>query len=234
MPIDLSRRNLQPELMDEPGLDPAQHAQALAGLRRINWFSRTVSSVWRPIERIARQRGLKPVRVLDLACGGGDLVAGLSNMAKRRGVDAVIDGADISPTAVELASRNAVNGSSFRVLDALAGDLPDDYDVITCTLFLHHLQRDQVVGLLGRAAAAARHAVVADDLIRSRLGYGLAWFGCHLLTRSPIVHFDGPVSVEGAFSFDEARAIVDDAGLAGARIDRHWPERFQVVWERET
>lgn len=231
--MDLRHRNRQPELMDQPGLDPDAHAKALAGLRRINVLSRTVSHVWRPIERIAKQRDLNPVRVLDLASGGGDLAFQLAAVAKRRAVPAVIHGADISQTAVDYANELA-NGSdvSFRVLDALGEQMPTDYDIITCTLFLHHLSREQAVILLSQAASGARHAVVVDDLIRSRVGYGLAWIGCRAVTRSPIVHFDGPVSVEGAFSMDEAGKIAEEAGLQDARLSRHWPERFQLVWER--
>ena len=235
MSLDLRHRHLQPERMDQPGLDPGAHARALAGLRRINWISRTASHVWRPIERIARERRLAPVRVLDLACGGGDLAFELSAIAQQRGVEAQVHGADISATAVNYANGRA-NGSgvAFHVLDALGGDLPADYDVITSTLFLHHLSREQAVALLRRASEATRHALVVDDLIRSRVGYGLAWVGCRALSRSPIVHYDGPVSVEGAYSIDEVREMAAEAGLADAKINRHWPERFQLVWERPT
>lgn len=176
---------------------------------------------------------MRPVRVLDLACGGGDLAIQLAKIANRRGWPAQIDGADVSPTAVEYASGRANGtGARFRVLDALGGELPTDYDVITCTLFLHHLTSNQAVNLLRRAAGAARHALVVDDLVRSRAGHTLAWVGCRVLSRSPIVHNDGPVSVEGAFSIAEAKQMADQAGLVGAKVDRHWPERFQLVWER--
>ena len=44
-------------MMDEPGIDPAAHAQALAGLRRINGVSHTARRMAEPIAEMARARG---------------------------------------------------------------------------------------------------------------------------------------------------------------------------------
>ncbi len=41
----------------------------------------------------------------------------------------------------------------------------------------------------------------------------LAWIGCHLLSRSPIVRHDGPVSVAGAYTIPEVRELAERAGL---------------------
>jgi hypothetical protein len=81
-------------------------------------------------------------------------------------------------------------------------------------------------------ADAAEHAVLLTDLERSRPGLLLAWAGSRVLTRSPVVHFDAVASVRGAFTLDEARAIADSAGLAGARFERTWPARWRMCWRR--
>src|SRR5439155_9017041 len=96
------------------------------------------------------------------------------------------------------------------------------YDVVMCSLFLHHLSDEQAPVLLRAMADAAGSLVLINDLRRSRLGYTLAWLGCRLLTRSPIVHVDGPRSVAAAFSPEEALRIAERAGLHGATISRHW------------
>ena len=49
---------------------------------------------------------------------------------------------------------------------------------------------------------ATRHAVLVDDLVRSRLGFALVLAGSYLLTRSPVVHTDGPLSVRAALSLE--------------------------------
>ena len=73
---------------------------------------------------------------------------------------------------------------------------------------------------------------VFNDLARSRLGHLLAYFGTRLLTRSYVVHFDGPQSVRSAFNIAEADVMAKAAGLEGAEFSRHWPQRFLLKWKR--
>lgn len=231
----LAQRHRQPEWMDQPGIDPVAHSQALQGLRRINTFSGAVGSLFAPIRSLARERRGHPLRVLDLACGGGDNTTALAERARRQGLAVQVDGSDLSPQAVAIATRSAKErglGATFFQADALNDPIPEDYDVILCSLFLHHLDQEQAVDLLQRMGRASRCLVLVNDLIRSPLGYGLAWAGCRLLSRSPIVHFDGPVSVQGAFQLQEVRALAARAGLEGAAVRRSWPERYLLSWRR--
>ena len=69
----LVRRDRQPEFMDQPGLDPKEHARALAGLRRINGISGLAASLLAPIEMLAKRQEGTPLQVLELACGGADV-----------------------------------------------------------------------------------------------------------------------------------------------------------------
>ncbi len=221
--------------MDQPGLDEARHLRALRGLGRINRVSRSAGILWSAIENESRQCGGGTLRVLDLASGGGDVAIGLAHRVRRAGLRVAIEGCDVSPAVVSFASRLAEAsgvGVRFFRLDALEDALPEGFDVLTCSLFLHHLSEDQAVELLRRMAAAARRAVLINDLERSTVGYAMAWAGCRLLSRSPIVHHDGPASVRAAFTCDEALGLARSAGLAGVRLTRHWPWRFLLHWSR--
>jgi 2-polyprenyl-3-methyl-5-hydroxy-6-metoxy-1,4-benzoquinol methylase len=233
---DLSRRQRERELMDEPGLDPRDHQRALAGLRRVNFFSHSSGLVWGPIRALAKERSPDPLRVLDLASGGGDVALGVARRASRAGVPLQIDGCDLSATAVDYARHQALLGCYDRVgffkLDVLRDRLPQGYDVVMCSLFLHHLSEEEVVALLRNMADCAKSLVLVNDLLRSRLGYALAWLGCRLLTRSPIVHVDGPRSVAAAFTSDEALGLAQTAGLTNVTISHHWPQRFLLRWRR--
>jgi 2-polyprenyl-3-methyl-5-hydroxy-6-metoxy-1,4-benzoquinol methylase len=223
--------------MDQPGLGFADHVRALRGLRRINTWSRTVPILWGAITGAytSRENPDSPLRILDLATGGGDTPRALVRRAAKQGISLQIDGCDLSPQAVRYAQGEAKShGSSaqFFILDILNDEIPSGYDILLCSLFLHHLSSAEAIGLLQRMAATTGRLVIVSDLVRSRLGYALAITGSYLLSRSWVVHADGPVSVAAAFTLNEARTLAAQAGLGGATITRHWPERFLLAWSR--
>ncbi len=223
--------------MDQPGLDEREHALALTWLGRINAVSRASAALWPSLERLARVQPSDsgPLRVLDLAAGGGDTAVDLANRAARSGLAIEVEGCDLSSRAVSIAEkRAAVEGARARFFkfDALADPIPVGYDVLTCSLYLHHLDDDDAVLLLGRMAAAANRLVLVDDLARSRTGSWLAWLVCRVAARSRVVQYDGPASAAAAFTPAEALDLARRAGLEGATIRSHWPSRFLLSWSR--
>lgn len=226
----LSARARIPELMDDPAIDPAEHRRALAGLVRLNRLSNSAGALWPGIADLARRIG-RPVRVLDVATGSGDVPRGLLARAARAHVGLEIAGCDISPTAVGEAARQAA-GIRFFQHDALNVPLPPGFDVVTCSLFLHHLSEAEAVALLANMARAAGRMVLVNDLARSRFNYCAVWVACHAVTRSRVVRFDGPASVRSAFTPQEAHALAERAGLRGATVRSRFPSRFVLSWER--
>ncbi len=221
--------------MDQPGLELVEHERALRGLGRIYVLSRVESVLWPPIERLALSAGANrhPLRVLDLATGGGDTPIALARHAAAKALNVEIDGCDISPQAIGYAKQRAAGRGirvNFFVLDVLRDRIPPDYDVLCCSLFLHHLDETDALALLRRMAAAARRLVLVDDLVRNRRGYLLALVGCYLLSSSRIVHLDGPSSVAAAFTPSEALCLAESAGLRGTSVTGHWPQRFLLTW----
>jgi SAM-dependent methyltransferase len=228
----LSTRNRQPELMDRPGLAMDEHRRALAGLARINWLSGSSRILWPALEKLARSNA-GVVRVLDLACGSGDVTLALARRAARWGQRMEFVGYDASEVAVGVARANARKSGlavEFFHADVLRSELPAGFDAIACSLFLHHLDGGNAEGLLRRMADRARRLVLVNDLVRSRAGYFLASVACRLLTSSRIVRVDGPLSVEGAFTPGEALALATRAGLVGTTVHRRWPQRFLLEW----
>lgn len=231
----LATRQRQPELMDQQELNPDLHRSALRGLARINRLSLSARILWPSIRDLAIRLAPERTRVLDIACGGGDVAIALAHRAVAANLPIDIVGCDISPVAIDFAKSQAghsLSNLSFMALDALNTELPCEFDVITCSLFLHHLGEDDAIRLLHKMAQATRHLILVNDLARSRFGYLLAWVGTRLLSRSPIVHFDGPVSVEGAFTAAEALRIAEAAGLNGATVRSRWPCRYLLRWGR--
>ncbi len=241
---DLSERVVEPEVMDQPGLDDAAHRAALRGLARINAVSRSAALLWPSLAAAweAKRSAGPPhagsaapvLRVLDVACGGGDVAIDLWKRARRLNVRLALTAIDVSQTAVEQArdaARHAGAGIDVVRLDALRDPLPSGFDVAVTSLFIHHLSRDEAVRVLRKMAEAAPRVVV-NDLERTRAGYVAARIGTRMLSRSPVVHVDGPRSVRAALTREELRSIAEGAGLREPRVVRRWPFRLLLDWER--
>ena len=205
----VARRRV-PELMDDPALDYTQHLFALRGLANLNRWSQAAWPFVEPIRRLAADLG-RPLRVLDVAAGGGDVPRRLL----RCGLPAEFTGCDLSETALDVWRCHFL--PAFRH-DVVRDPLPGGYDLVMCSLFLHHLDEPDVIRVIANMKRAAGRMVVATDLVRGRLNLGLVTLGSRLLSRSPVVHFDAPASVRAAFTPAELRALAKAAGLDGATV----------------
>jgi 2-polyprenyl-3-methyl-5-hydroxy-6-metoxy-1,4-benzoquinol methylase len=231
LPIpDLAHRMREAELMDAPSIDPERHGEALRALARVNALSLATERLWRAVRRHASTRA--PVRLLDLACGGGDVAVAVARRAARVGMGIEVHGCDRSPFAISWAraqARRAGVQACFTELDVIASPLPTGYHVVTCSLFLHHLDEEEAVRLLKSMASAGLEGLV-QDLRRSRSGYALAWTALHALTRSRIARVDGLRSVRAAFSAEELRTLAREADLPSPIVEAAWPQRLVLRW----
>jgi 2-polyprenyl-3-methyl-5-hydroxy-6-metoxy-1,4-benzoquinol methylase len=220
--------------MDDPRLDVDLHQQALKGLQRINTVSRSWKAIWDPVRQLAKTHG-EPVSVVDVACGSGDMLLNMCRRASREDLSIRFTGLDISQTAIQFATDAAqVHDLDIEFRRANASELASGppFDVVCCSLFLHHLPVAEAVDLLGQMKASANQMVLVQDLRRSTAGYGLAFIVPRLLTRSRIVHIDALRSVRAAFSIDEVHKLAHASGLEHAGIRKVWPQRFLLSWTR--
>lgn len=226
--MSLASRHRQPELMDDPALDPAEHRRALTGLARINAVSGSAGVLWSPLRRLARRLN-RPLRVLDIATGSGDVPLALHKRAEREKLSVAFAGCDLSPLAIEVA-KSAAPPVEFFTLDVLNAPLPSGFDVLTCSLFLHHLDEPDVVSLLGKMREANPRLILVNDLERSRFNYAAVWVASRLFSRSRVVHADGPLSIRGAFTVNEMRTLAELAGLNGVSVRARFPCRMLLEW----
>ena len=137
--------------MDDPTLDPAEHRQALEGLARINRWSRSDAVLWPVVKEVARRYPDRAIKILDIATGAGDVPIAFWRRAKRKGINVELSACDVSPTAMEHAARNAtLCDASIRFFqhNVVCDPLPGHYDLVVCSLFLHHLSETEATTML--------------------------------------------------------------------------------------
>lgn len=230
------QRDRQPEWMDDPKIDPDLHKQALVGLSRLNRLSGVAGAMYSHVRKYARAIGPRPMRILDVASGAADVPIHWACRAKRDRLNLEITTVDISGTAVEQQQKSAqAAGVQLHPIemDCLKHPLPTGFDMVTCSLFMHHLDDHDSFRLLQSMQSATEDAILICDLERSRLNLALVTIGSRLVTRSPVVHFDGPASVRAAYTAQEFKRLAQSALTRPIQVRSVIPCRFIAKFEEK-
>jgi SAM-dependent methyltransferase len=105
------------------------------------------------------------------------------------------------------------------------------FDVVSCSLFAHHLTSAELRQFVVEALRVCRRAVLINDLIRSRLHLWLVYAGLPSF-RSRITWHDAPASVRNAYTVREMRQLLRELPAQQVEISRHYLYRMGVlVWK---
>jgi 2-polyprenyl-3-methyl-5-hydroxy-6-metoxy-1,4-benzoquinol methylase len=200
------------EMMDRPQPVSAELERDLQYLRKLNrWFGsyRLVSSFI--------CRWLKPgarARIVDLATGSGDIPRLIADCARKIGAQAEIDALDRQPATVEIARKLSTRYPEicYREADILEWNSAETYDVVVCTLALHHFSDEDAVSVLRRCRELSRRSVLVSDLRRGFLLKAGVYLLTALIFREPMTRHDARLSAVRAFSFAEMRELALRAG----------------------
>jgi 2-polyprenyl-3-methyl-5-hydroxy-6-metoxy-1,4-benzoquinol methylase len=217
------------EHLDRP-IAAADRDASLADIDRLNaWFGGYALTL-RALDSLLKPSSRRAV-VVDVGGGRGDFALRLIRHARRRGRAVHVVVVDRDADVLAVVGRGAPPNLSLVRADASA--LPfraRSVDVVTMSLTLHHMEPDAAVASLSEMAAAARTAIVVNDLLRSRLSLWLVWVATRVLCCHAISRHDGPLSVRRAYSPREMRALTEKAGLPAPRIERYpWLGRVLAV-----
>jgi 2-polyprenyl-3-methyl-5-hydroxy-6-metoxy-1,4-benzoquinol methylase len=200
------------EMMDRPQPVSPELERDLKRIRQLNrWFGS-----YRLIGHFVR-RWIKPgdqMRIVDLATGSGDIPRLIVDYARNIGAKVEIDALDRQSATLEIARRlsAAYPEISYQETNILDWRPAEAYDIVLCTLVLHHFSDEDAVSVLRRCRESSRNFVLVSDL---RRGF-LATVGVYLLTalvfREPMTRYDARLSTERAFSFSEMRKLAEWAG----------------------
>ncbi len=221
----LRERATAEEQMDAADLPPREYAAVLADLARVNAVTLAARPTLAFLDRIARPGDR--LKVLDVGYGHGDMLRRVARWGERRGIACELVGIDLNPRS-EAIAREATPSAlpiSYRTGDYadLAGE---QWDAVISSLVAHHMSAEQLIAFLRFMDREARRGWLVNDLHR----HSLAHIGYPLLARAMgwhrIVREDGTLSIARSFRPGEWRAILANAGIAGAQVRRWFPLRL--------
>jgi ubiquinone/menaquinone biosynthesis C-methylase UbiE len=213
------------ELLDS---DAGTHEEVVANLvdlQRINrWFGgqRTAQAL---VEKVANTLGTQRLSLLEVAAGASGVPESVADRLQRKGLTLDVTLLDRRHSHLLLPTRSVVG-------DALS--LPcrnESFDLVSCNLFVHHLDPLQLVQFVNEALRVSTKAVLINDLIRHPLHLILA-YGGFLFYRSRLSRHDAPASVRQAYTPTEMQGMLQRTSGAHVEMARHYLFRMTaIVWK---
>ena len=169
--------------------------------------------------------------MVDLGCGGGDMLAVMQDWAQQEQVSMQLIGADANGHTITLAQQRQQQLQDIRWQVANVFDpafFEEQVDIATCTLFTHHFTDEELVTLFQGLKQKVRLAIVINDLHRHPLAYySIKWL-TRWFSKSPMVQNDAALSVLRSFRRNDWESIFKQAGLTEVHIRWRWAFRWQI------
>jgi hypothetical protein len=222
------RRVSIPELLDGDAGTESEVQTALADLRRINrWFGGT-STMLAMLEQVIERTSGHKLSMLDVGSGTADVPNAAVECARKLDVN-------LRAVCFDRSLSHLKKGAPAVVGDAL--HLPfakESFDLVSCSLFVHHLDPFEVVRFAREALRVARVALLINDLVRSPIHLVMAWVG-RPLWRSRLTRHDSVVSVRRSYTPAELRSLLQQTQPAKVEIAQYYFFRFgAIAWKNHT
>lgn len=229
--IDFSQRSRLQELMDEP-CDYAEFRDCLRDLEKVNRMVGTYPPTLKWLEQFAGA-GNAPLHIVDVGCGGGDMLRRIERWSRARGLAAKLTGIDLNPHAARAAREFTPSESMIEWItgDAFSYQPSTPISIVISSLFTHHLPDTEIVNFVQWMERVAQRGWFINDLYRKPMPYygfkALAW----LMRWHRFVRHDGPISIRRSFLREDWVRYCADAGLPanGVQITEVRPARLCVA-----
>lgn len=235
--IDLSHRAdlaQVTERMDGP-CSYEEMRRCLRDIARVNRLTRayhpTVDFLARAIAGRAIAIRNKPLRIVDLGCGYGDMLRRIERWAAERGIEVDLLGVDLNQDAVRAAQQATPASSRIRYAAGDAAGVPEAQgaDFVICSLVTHHMPEPGIVRLLGWMERSTRVGWFISDLHRMPVPYRLFSALMRGPWWHPFIRVDGLASIRRGFRDEDWLRMAEAAGVRDVVMLRHYrPARLCV------
>jgi 2-polyprenyl-3-methyl-5-hydroxy-6-metoxy-1,4-benzoquinol methylase len=227
----MKTRSAEPEKLDNLSLNGDPLHKALKSLEWINkWFGNHRSIV-RSIQSICNKEK-KPLTIIDLGCGGGDLLSAVARSLQKNKIKFSLTGIDGNDNTLQYAQKKC---AGFKMIKFIQADiLQDDFstepcDVLISSHFIYHFTEDGLIHFFSNNLPGITTAVVFSELERSRFAMILFKLSSFLLPISKLAKQDGLHAIKRSFTKKEWVTILKKANITSYRLRRVPLFRIQLV-----
>ena len=231
--INTKFRTDKDEEMDDFSMKGETLRDALDKISQINQFlggnRLTLCGVQKLISNISKNEILT---ILDVGCGNGNMLQKLAEYGYKNNLNFQLIGIDANKFTINHAKQLSENYSniSFLCHDVFEESFRElKYDIVLCTLTLHHFKDNQIINLLNVFYTNSKIGIVINDLHRNAIAYRLFQVICFVFNLNKMSRDDGLISILRGFTKKELNNYSDELKLKNYNIQWKWAFRYEWI-----
>lgn len=231
MALNTKYRTDEPEIMDDFAMEGEILRDALDKIAKINQLLGGNKLTLQGVQDLLPANPNEIV-IVDVGCGNGDMLRTLAEFGLKNNLKFKLIGIDANNFTVSHAKQLSEKypNISYLCQDIFSKEFLDvKYDIILCTLTLHHFKDDEIVYLLNTFYTTATIGIVINDLQRSAIAYRLFQGLCFVFQLNAMSREDGLVSILRGFKKEELVAFSKKLNFSKYKIHWRWAFRYQWI-----
>lgn len=232
--VNTKYRSEEAEIMDDFSINGAILHDTLDTLATINtWLGGNGVTIDGIKILLKDQPKDNVLTIIDLGCGGGDILRSVATFGQKEGYNLRLLGIDANKNAVDYATQLSTDfdNIAFKHIDIFSAEFKElKYDIVISTLFLHHFKQTELLELLNVLINKAKIGIVINDLQRHRIPYYLF----KLITipvKNKMIIQDGLTSVLRGFKRKELEAFSRQLKV-NYQLNWKWAFRYQWILKK--
>lgn len=231
MPQFLSKRNPGlVEWMDRPNCNRDLLFNTYQQFSRINRLLSGWKSIYKTYLRPVIVKKSGKASILDIGCGGGDVLHLLQTFCRADGFDVRFTGIDPDPRSIQYLSalkwpENVQFKPQFSYQLVKENQL---FDIVISNHVMHHLKENELTAVCADAEKLAGQLVIFSDIERSDIGYAMFSTIAPLLFRNSYIVPDGLISIKRSFRKEELDNLLSGRWV----VERQFPFRLLAIHQK--
>ena len=233
MAVNTKYRTQEAEIMDDFSLQGEELREALDQIARINQLLGGNKVILQGIKQLLKHaHPAKAISIVDIGCGNGDMLRMLAKFGKKNKLNFQLTGIDANEFTINYAKKLSQEYSNieYKCVDIFSEDFTTmKYDIILCTLTLHHFSNEQILKIISIFSNNAETGVIINDLHRSKTAYRLFKLICIVFNLNSMSREDGLISILRGFRKKELVEFSKKLNFKNYTISWKWAFRYQWI-----